>query len=601
MPGFVPLAPDLYAWEDTCRVYVLVADGRAVAIDFGAGEWLDHLDEIRVDRVDHVLITHAHRDQVSGLAERSGTFRLHVPGGDADYFDPPGLAAFRSSYQSAGCPANYAAPVSPPVTGVRSIGEASDLVSAGGRITAIPTPGHTVGALTYVTTWHGKQVAFCGDALTADGRIHEPYHLEWDHWTSAGARAALHGLTRLGEVAVDLLCPSHGDILHRGCRRAISKARTRLSAFVRAKGSVCEGERDRWHPVTQVDDRTVRVSDHVYLFGGNTYVLTDDAGAAMVIDPTLPSAADLPALLDRLGATAVTATTATHYHRDHSDGLNHVREVTGAPVWLHPWVAEPLVDRNRMDVPWLPAESVAPDRRLPERGTFRWSTYRFGIRPFPGQTRWHCAFDTAVDGRHVLFSGDNFQPPSRWNGTGGFCSFNRSTMDGFAESAQAAIDLDPDLVCNGHGCVYEYSARHYRKILAWTKRSQAALDDLSASAGGFDYGQRRCEPFRSVVKPGETARVSYCVTNSGKGTVRTTCEMRLPEGWSVRPARRGATVKAGQTKRMAFEVTAPKRTAEGRYLAAAEVTEDGRRLGQVAVGLIDVESKVESRMSKVQG
>ena len=36
---------------------------------------------------------------------------------------------------------------------------------------------------------------------------------------------------------------------------------------------------------------------------------------------------------------------------DHSDGLNWVRDQFGAQVWLHPWVSEPLVDRNVMDVP----------------------------------------------------------------------------------------------------------------------------------------------------------------------------------------------------------------------------------------------------------
>ena len=73
---------------------------------------------------------------------------------------------------------------------------------------------------------------------------------------------------------------------------------------------------------------------------------------------------------------------------------------------------DPLADRSRYDLPWLPAEAIVADRLLPEEGSFRWCNHRFHIRPFPGQTWWHCAFDTDIDGRHVLFSGDNFQPPN---------------------------------------------------------------------------------------------------------------------------------------------------------------------------------------------
>ena len=125
-----------------------------------------------------------------------------------------------------------------------------------------------------------------------------------------------------------------------------------------------------------------------------------------------------------------------------------MRSRWGAHVWLHPWVAEPIANRQRYDVPWLPAETIEAGRLLPEEGVFRWQEFRFQIRPFPGQTWWHCAFDTHVDGRHVLFSGDNFQPPTRWNGTGGFCAYNGSCFT--ASSARTGIDLAPDLICNGH-------------------------------------------------------------------------------------------------------------------------------------------------------
>ena len=110
-----------------------------------------------------------------------------------------------------------------------------------------------------------------------------------------------------------------------------------------------------------------------------------------------------------------------------------------------------MQDRDQYDVPFLPAESIPADRLLPQEDTFRWNEYHFVIRPFPGQTWWHCAFDARIDSRHVLFSGDNFQLPTRWNGTGGFCAFNGSRFsEGFARSAQTVLDIAPEIICNGH-------------------------------------------------------------------------------------------------------------------------------------------------------
>ena len=53
--------------RDTCNVYVLRSGREAVLVDFGSGIVLDRLEELGVDRVTDVLLTHHHRDQVQGL------------------------------------------------------------------------------------------------------------------------------------------------------------------------------------------------------------------------------------------------------------------------------------------------------------------------------------------------------------------------------------------------------------------------------------------------------------------------------------------------------------------------------------------------------
>src|SRR5918912_3658091 len=54
-------------FADTCNVYVLRSGRDAVLIDFGAGDVLDNLAELGIDRITDVLLTHHHRDQLQGL------------------------------------------------------------------------------------------------------------------------------------------------------------------------------------------------------------------------------------------------------------------------------------------------------------------------------------------------------------------------------------------------------------------------------------------------------------------------------------------------------------------------------------------------------
>src|SRR5437773_11221080 len=74
------VAPGVAVLRDTCNVYVLRAGREAVLVDFGAGTALDRLDELGVDRVTDVLLTHHHRDQLQGLARAAAAgARIWVP------------------------------------------------------------------------------------------------------------------------------------------------------------------------------------------------------------------------------------------------------------------------------------------------------------------------------------------------------------------------------------------------------------------------------------------------------------------------------------------------------------------------------------------
>src|SRR5688572_4468087 len=62
------LAPNLFAWTDTCNVYVLRDGDSALLINLGDGSVFDHLGEIGVKQIEWVLFTDHHREQCQGYA-----------------------------------------------------------------------------------------------------------------------------------------------------------------------------------------------------------------------------------------------------------------------------------------------------------------------------------------------------------------------------------------------------------------------------------------------------------------------------------------------------------------------------------------------------
>lgn len=585
------LGEELFLFSDSCNVYLLRYGDRALVIDFGSGRWLEHLDEIGVRQVEHVVLTHGHRDQCSGLYRRGpGPGVVHVPQGEAGLLQDP--KSFWRTYQNAGCPSSYAAPCLPVGGAVPDLAGDTERMLGPVRLCCVATPGHGQGALSYLVEWQGRHLAFCGDAAHAGGAIHQPYHLEWDHWTPGGALAAWQGLERLGYCHFDWLLPAHGPPVLQQARTCVRQVQRRLMDLIRAKGSVCAGEPNRWHDLEPLSCGARRVSPHLYQFGTNSFLLVSGKGAGLVVDPTLADSESLKPLLAELGLECIEVATASHYHLDHSDGLDWMRQQYGAKVWLHPWVEAPLRQRDRWDVPWLPARDVVADRRWPEQGRCRWREYEFEIHPFPGQTHWHCAFATQVDGRRVLFSGDNFQPPSRWNGTGGFCSFNGSRFgEGFARSAQLVLDLAPELICNGHGCVYRFAPSHYRRILKWSARAEKAVQALCPSPDWLaDYDCRATvwEPFVNRARPGQRLSLSLVHHNHRRQAVELKVRAVPPPEWKNTPAPRQLRVKAGGSGRLRFPLEVPGSAAPGRYLVAAELAGGGRSLGEVCVAIVDV-------------
>ena len=476
------LRPGLHRFEDTCNVYVVVRGDRAYAIDFGSGAWMKRAAALKLPKISDVLLTHHHRDQCEGLQRvASRNFAVHAPAGEERFLDPDRVMQFWNTRRNSGNPASYDV-VDRGIDAISyDMGGFADVFFGTERVRFLHTPGHGPNALTVLIDHHGEQIAFCGDAAHAGATIHQPYHLEWDHWTGSGALAAWEGVQRLANVRIDVLLPSHGPAIT-SARRTLLTLCDKLLAFYSAKGNICPDEPDHYVVPTVNAGAWRQLLPNLYQFGVNGYLLRANDNSALIVDPYLGDTESLDALLAALPSVTITACTATHYHFDHLDAAPLLRERYGATFFLHPRVAAPLKKLGDIDAPWLTKTALRGDRAMPMRGKWRWNQYTFDVAPFGGQTWWHACFMTVVDGTKVFFGGDNFQPNSRWNGTGGFSSFNGSRFrEGFEASAKLVQDWKPDLIMNGHNTYQRFHASQFRKIAAWSRRAEAAVKALCPS------------------------------------------------------------------------------------------------------------------------
>lgn len=473
------IMPNLWRFEDTCNVYVFNFAGHGLAIDFGSGRWLKQLPAIGISRLDQVLLTHHHADQCVGLLRRKKwPFIIHAPPGENKYLAPADLRQYYQELQKL----EYTYPfptrsVLPRgIPGIHyDIGQNSERVLFGHCFRFVLTPGHGSNACSIIVEYSGRQLAFCGDAAYAGGKIWKPYRLEWDHWTGRGALAAWEGIVRLANIGIDMLCPAHGPVITRRPRQVLNQLAERLLDFYKAKGSICAGEKDRFVVGTPTKSGAVKILPCLYGFG-NGYLLVSADKQGLIVDPTKGEMDILEKLLKELKDVKPEAAIVSHCHLDHCDGIPYLQRKYRVKALLHPRVAEKLSAAGDCCVPWVSKMPIQPDRLLPEKGKWQWHEYKFSVAPWPGQTWWHAVYMTEIDGQKVLFGGDSFQAASRWNGTGGFCAYNNSRFrEGYIPSARLALKWHPDILANGHACVYYFSRSRFKRIIKWAYFADKAL------------------------------------------------------------------------------------------------------------------------------
>ncbi|HEY3788831.1 MAG TPA: MBL fold metallo-hydrolase, partial [Urbifossiella sp.] len=462
--------------------YAIVSGKKAVLIDAVVPP--ETVKELGAEAIEAVLLTHHHRDTAAfAAAYRKAGVAVRAAKESADWVTPAGVAKYwadsiplrnsRTAYfvLAEGAPGADC-----------TLEDGKNIEFDEWSIMPIATPGHSRDHFAFLAKKPTSASAFlfCGDAFHSPGKMWTPFTTDWDHWTDVGLKPAAESLRKLAKLSPTHLFPAHGPVLSIDIPRALMDT----AVAVEEAGFMKSFERftknrlgnapkyDFLVPKEQIasagDKPWAKVADHLWITG-NTYVLKARQGdGILILDPWGQRSADQIEKLrkeEKLGPIEVVG--FSHAHYDHFDGIHVLNGRDRCEVWGLDLVAIPLKDPLLVRAPFLDPRPIKFTKEFKDGDSAAWGGYTFKFHHLPGQSWFTSGIETTIDGKHCLFTADNFFHQDQFSGTGGWMGLNRSSPIPYGASAKKVLDVAPEWVLAEHGGPYVFSAEDYRRRMKW--------------------------------------------------------------------------------------------------------------------------------------
>jgi glyoxylase-like metal-dependent hydrolase (beta-lactamase superfamily II) len=613
-PAGVPrrISDNLFVFADTCNVYVIRDGASCVLIDFGSGKVLDHLAGIGVTRVDFILHTHHHRDQCQGdhLAAARG-IPIAVPAHERHLFaDAENFWRNRRIFHLYYVRNDFNT-LTRNVPVARSLHDYSTFRWKNKDFFVLPTPGHTLGAITLLAEIDGKKTAFSGDLMFSPGKIQNLYDTQINYGGTEGIDLGIYSLARLRELKPALLCPSHGDPLP-DPDAGIAATADRLSDYYRFQTGADPVETFRPFPVSRHF-----IAHH--LTTSSFYAIISDSGKAMFIDYGSASSPhfgvferatfatdrirfvehNIEELKRSYGLKSVDVAMPSHMHDDHMNGFPHLIRHHGTRVWCYENMVDVFQNPRGYNLGCILGEPFKVARAFRHGEKFRWEEFDFEITHSPGHTEYQMALFVTIDGNRLAFTGDAFFPNPRNDGTlrHNLIFRNHVENDSHMKSIRNLIDHEPTMIAPGHGRPYPVD----RAIMLATeeklrKQRQFFFDLLPEGETdfGLDPSWVSFYPYQMLIAPGERQRAEIRVQNYYAAPLKAEVALVAPAEWRVTPDVLSVDVPARGKASRAFEITIPKdwSAPAPRFAIAADVRANGKYLGQITEAVVELKGSL---------
>jgi glyoxylase-like metal-dependent hydrolase (beta-lactamase superfamily II) len=480
-----------------------------------------------------------------------------------------------------------------------------DVIEWHGRtILCVSTPGHSPGGMNYI--WEDK--VFLGGVMHHASKMTNWFDTEWDYGFAKGLDTLMASVDRLIALKPVRAFSSQGPPIQNATQQ-LTDFKTKLANFrpdyIRGY-PVNDLSKRGPHPATRPTKANyiVQVTPHLYMFGPemagkNFAILIADSGHALLLDcglfPKLVLERIISDMKAHLGLKQIDACWISHSHGDHFT-LFPALQGHGVKFWTMDSIADKCENPRFYDYPAMIGaynvgfEKAKIDRVLKAGDVMDWEGYQLHIDWMPGQTEFGNALWLMLDGKKVVFTGDNlFGDPSDPAQNGHDCVNARNSAiieEGYLVAAKYLQKLQPDIIMGAHGVLMTepkaFIDRYHDWALRIISKYKALLPDADYE---YDYDPYwvSAYPYRVDLTKEDAQVVQVTVRNFRDRPQKHRVVLKTPPGIVAVPEVLEGSL--GAKSRESFPVMLKvqnrdqKRT--GVQIVPFDITLDGRQHGEL--------------------
>ena len=554
----VRLSEHLAVFRGHINVGILHEGEKALLFDLGDGSVLDALKGLGVESVEAVALTHHHRDQACGAWRLDRATRIGAPAAELAHF--VNVAAYWNDAKSRWGLIDFhpfRLVLVEPVRVDASYADNESFAWGPAKITALATPGHTDGSMSYVVDADGQRTVFCGDAIYDHGQVWDLHSLQkgtvtTDYHGFLGSRPQLAAsFDRIKEAKPAVLVPSHGKIM-REPAKAIDLLAERLERCYDKYVAICALR----HYFPDMFKAYAGRPGHMPIRPGKaapaclrhfdtTWLLVSKDKAAFAIDVCSPNTAkQIQKLVEAGEIRSVEGIWITHYHYDHIDGIPDLVKAFGCPVITDRHVADVVSDPLAWRLTCLSPNQIKVDRATRDGESWQWHEFKMTAYHFPGQTLYHGGLVVEGAGAKMLFAGDSYTMA----GIDDYCTHNRNRLGkgvGFDYCLDLTARLKPTHIFNEHvDPAFDFTddeIAFMRANLAEREKLFGEVVPWDHANYGLDEPWARCFPYEQKAAPGGEVAFKLVITNHSAEARKATCRAVLPSAWGRKATEWAAT------------------------------------------------------------
>ncbi|RWE21481.1 MAG: MBL fold metallo-hydrolase [Mesorhizobium sp.] len=613
---------NLWEFKDTCNVFILKSGAECLLIDAGSGAVLDRLAEIGVGRISWVLHTHHHRDQCWGSSSlRKAGAKVAVPEYERHLFDD-----VEAYWQTRGVYDHYNNTntffsLAQNVTIDAVLEDYGSFVWKGYEFQILPAKGHTYGMICLIAEIDGAKVAFTGDLMMRGGKLYQLHAMEYAYGDLVGVEFTMQAIHALRREKPAVAYPSHGQPIEN-----IEADTARLERGLAGLANLGRLFTSGWNTgfpdwETLRESKLQPISEHLLWAGpytcSNFYVVLSGSGHAMLIDYGASSPAHIHFGLDHEGIRAlrfvehhidqlrndfgvecIEVVVPTHIHDDHICGIPFLQRKFGTQCWALDSVAQVISNPAAWaSTPCCFNKPISVSRVLGDGEAFHWRGHDFEIYFAPGQTEFHSMIFSKIDGKRVLFSGDNVALCNPQTG-----EINRDIpvqltvmrnsfqLQMHRRCAEVMQLVEPEVLCPGHGDLIPMDQSRIAEYADYiTRKENAFREVVQAPADHFiDLFWARLLPYVAEVRPGSEVTYTVKVRNNLERRAVFSARLLPPPGWNSSSQNRSVELGQSEEAEIVLSAMAPAHLDQTRKLVTAEILIDGISHGPLCEALVSV-------------